>query len=317
MAEGKWIHGLTPDTPLARAARHTLLLRLEVVRDGLPQAALGADEETEHVHQLRVGTRRAGAALDLFRVCLPKKTYQKARKRLRGLRRAAGDARDWDVFLDDVAEREKSADARHRPGLDFLVGYALGERRQAQKRLVEVSPDPPLEFDKSLMNVVARVRKPRHGPARGRLIDLARSTLSALLTDLEEAASQKLNDYGHLHRVRIQGKRLRYAMEVFADCFPPAFKDDLYPAVESMQEILGRANDSHVAIERLEAVRLQIRARRPGDWKRWRTGFEGLLAFHEERLVGQRELVLQWLHNWQDGGVGSKLAGLVRDERHC
>ena len=46
---------------------------------------------------------------------------------------------------------------------------------------------------------------------------------------------------------RIGAARLRYAMEVFADCFPPPFREVLYPMVEEMQEILGRANDSQVA----------------------------------------------------------------------
>ena len=36
-------------------------------------------------------------------------------------------------------------------------------------------------------------------------------------------------------------------MEVFADCFAPAFRAELYPAVEEIQEILGNANDSYVA----------------------------------------------------------------------
>ena len=49
-------------------------------------------------HQLRVATRRAGAALEIFRDCLPEKDYQTARKQLRRLRRAAGAARDWDVL---------------------------------------------------------------------------------------------------------------------------------------------------------------------------------------------------------------------------
>ena len=51
--------------------------------------------------------------------------------------------------------------------------------------------------------------------------------------------------------MRILGKRLRYAMEMFADCFGPAFREELYPAVEQMQEILGRANEqSDVAVTR-------------------------------------------------------------------
>src|SRR5690349_24128611 len=98
MAGGKWISDLTSDTPVADAARHALTVRLDVVREYLPLALHEADKDPEHVHQLRVGTRRARAALDIFALCLPQKAYKSAKKLLRGLRRAAGEARDWDVF---------------------------------------------------------------------------------------------------------------------------------------------------------------------------------------------------------------------------
>src|SRR4051794_33720985 len=102
MAEGKWISDLKPQSPLAEAARHVLFVRLQVVKDHLPRATLEADRDIEYVHQLRVGTRRADAALRIFKACLPKKVHRKARRRLRKLRRAAGAARDWDVFLADL-----------------------------------------------------------------------------------------------------------------------------------------------------------------------------------------------------------------------
>src|ERR1051326_4559808 len=99
MAEGKWISELGPATPLTDAARRVLAMRLEVVRDHLGLALKEADKDPEHVHQLRVATRRAGAAVEIFALCLPDKVYTTTRKQLRRLRRAAGAARDWDVFL--------------------------------------------------------------------------------------------------------------------------------------------------------------------------------------------------------------------------
>src|SRR5690349_7794695 len=99
MADGKWITDLRADTPLPEAAQRVLAVRLEVVGHYLPRAVQEPDRDPEFVHQLRVGTRRADAALRIFRPCLPRKVYKKARRRLRELRRAAGAVRDWDVFL--------------------------------------------------------------------------------------------------------------------------------------------------------------------------------------------------------------------------
>ncbi len=55
--------------------------------------------------------------------------------------------------------------------------------------------------------------------------------------------------------MRIRGKHLRYSMEVFVSCFDESFEEKYYPDIEAMQEILGHANDCHVALERLGAIR--------------------------------------------------------------
>src|SRR5262245_42590271 len=259
MADGKWISDLEAATPLADAARHVLTVRLEVVRDRLPLALDQADEDPEHVHQLRVGTRRAGAALEIFACCLPDKVYKVARKQLRKVRRAAGEARDWDVFLLGLTQPERPPTLKQRAGFDFLIGHAVARRDAAQAHLQDVAADYPFSFDRFIAETVAAVHKPHGAEAGYTLIDLARPMLSRLLGELDAAAAEDLNDYGHLHRVRIIGKRLRYAMEVFADCFSPPFRMELYPAVEQMQEMLGRANDSHVATQRLEGLREKLR----------------------------------------------------------
>ena len=47
-------------------------------------------EDLEYVHQLRVTTRRADAALQLFRDCMPSRRAKKMRRRLSQIRKAAG-----------------------------------------------------------------------------------------------------------------------------------------------------------------------------------------------------------------------------------
>jgi CHAD domain-containing protein len=301
MSNGKWIPDLTATTPLADAARRVLTVRLEVVRDHLPLALREPDKDPEYVHQLRVGTRRARAALDIFAACLPARVARTARKRLRQIRRAAGEARDWDVFLAGLEVWASGKPDKHRPGLDFLTGYALAQRQAAQAHLEAAGQRFPFSFDSFLADTVAAVHDPQDAEL-ATLTDLARPLLLALVKELEHAVVGDLEDYEHLHRVRIIGKRLRYAMEIFADCFPPEFRDRLYPAVEEMQEILGHANDSHVASGRLEALRARLQAQLPAEWKRFRLGFEGLLRFHQRRLPRERRRFLAWWNRWQKSG---------------
>jgi CHAD domain-containing protein len=311
MADGKWIEDLTPDTPLVDAARRALLVRLEVVRDALPLALRKADKDVEHVHQLRVATRRAGAALDIFSMCLPDKVYRKTRKHLRTIRRLAGAARDKDVFLLHLADWERQ-NPKYAAGIDFLLGFALAERMRAQEQLESIGPDYPFHFERWLSDTIAAVQRPQQGPPSRTLISLARPMLTDLLHNLQEAAGRDLENYDLLHQVRIAGKRLRYAMEIFADCFDPLFRTDVYPAVEAMQGILGEANDSHVAGQWLSDIRVRLRGFCPVEWKRLRPGIDALLRFHQRRLPRERRRFLQWWKNWQETGTQQALIDLLQ-----
>jgi CHAD domain-containing protein len=315
VAAGKWISDLTPGTPLADAARWVLAVRLEVVRDYLLLALHEPEKDAEHVHQLRVGTRRAGAAVEIFESCLPEKVYKKARQQLRRIRRAAGEARDWDVFLLTLQTAKYRRTARHQPGRDFLCGYAFALRMVAQERLAAVSPKPPFGFERLLAETVAAVHQPSPHGGGHRLMDLARPLLFGLVQELNQVAAGEPDDWQQLHQVRILGKRLRYAMEVFADCFAPPFREELYPAVEEMQDILGRANDSQVASQRLRTLCGQLRAFQPQEWKRLRAGIEGLLRYHQECLPQERHHFLGWWGRWQKAQVEAALTTLLQAPR--
>lgn len=311
MTSGKWLPDLTASTPLDDAARHVLSLRLGSVREHLGLALRAAGQDPEYVHQLRVGTRRAGAALRIFRSCLPEKVYRKARQRLRFLRRAAGAARDWDVFLVSLAQAPVKVSGRARPGFDLLIGYATAQRVAAQALLDQAGHDFPCGFDRLVAATLHALQRPE-GLSPATLLDLAGPVLNDLLRALEAAAARDLDDYDNLHQVRIAGKRLRYAMEVFADCYAPEFRERYYAAVEEMQEILGRANDSFVAVRRLEGLRERLKASQPDGWKRYKPGVEALLRYHADRLPQERERFVAWWRRWQESGGEAAFVALLR-----
>jgi exopolyphosphatase/guanosine-5'-triphosphate,3'-diphosphate pyrophosphatase len=72
------------------------------------------------------------------------------------------------------------------------------------------------------------------------------------------ALSRNLEDLESLHQLRLSTKRLRYAMEIFAACFSVAFREQIYPQVEALQQKLGDVNDSHQVELRLERLARQI-----------------------------------------------------------
>lgn len=311
MADEKWISGLRGDMPVREAARLVLTLRLRVVLDRLPAVVEHADEDIEHVHQLRVGTRRAGAAVRIFAGRLPTKLYRKANRSLRAIRRAAGAARDWDVFLEMLEARSGRSDAKGLPGIDVLLGFGHGQRVAAQEHLREATDGKADKLQKLMGEIADSLSDDAKAPA---LRELAVPMLEQLVREFEEAAGGDLRAYDALHQVRILGKQLRYAMELFESCFAPAFREEIYPCVVEMQDILGLANDSHVAGQRLADLRTRLEQMQAAQWPRYRTAFDRLQQYHRRRLPEQRRQFSKWWATWQSSGHAAQLTKLLRTE---
>jgi CHAD domain-containing protein len=309
MADSKWIDDLTGEVAWTSAARHVLKSRLEAVVERMPDAILRAEEDVEHVHQLRVSTRRAGAAVHIFGELMPAKTHRTVRKRLKRIRRAAGAARDWDVFQEMLAQRREAGDKTQNSGLDFLLGYAQGQRALAQAHLEDMQP----LIDEDHRAIVSEILgsfpdDPSLGTFRERAVPL----LTSLSRELDTAASRRLDDYEELHQVRILGKQLRYAMEIFAACFDHEFRDEIYPAIETMQEVLGRANDSYVATRRLGEIRARLERTLPKHSAGFRKGIDTLVKYHQRRLADQRRRFLKWRTEWKKGDMERRLESMLR-----
>jgi CHAD domain-containing protein len=304
MADGKWIGGLTPDMAVVEAAAVVLAARFEVVRYYLPLAADKPFDDPEYVHQLRVGTRRATAALRAFDDCLPRKHRRSIKRALRAIRRSASDARDWDVFLLALESSPALRAASSRPARDFLSGYALGERAAEQIRLSEAaaSNGPTFMEESALLPTV--VHHPKGDSPPENFGNLAAVRLGSLLAEFTDAAVANPNDPAALHRLRILGKRLRYSLEIMAGCFPPTFRTVLYPAIEQLQEHLGGIQDAAVALERLAQLRERTKKARPRDWSRFARGFEAQMKSLRAAMTSGRKAFQKWRREW---------ATLVRD----
>ena len=71
----KWIPAVQPDDRTSDVAVRTLQDRLGAVLYCLPLASEQARQDVEHVHQLRVWTRRATAALRLYEDWMPRRRF--------------------------------------------------------------------------------------------------------------------------------------------------------------------------------------------------------------------------------------------------
>lgn len=298
MADGKWITGLSAEMPIADAAKAVLAARFAVVRHFLPLAAEKPQEDVEYVHQLRVGTRRSGAALRVFKGALPRKALNETKRTLRTLRRAAGDARDWDVFLASLPEAKALASATAKPALDFLLGYAFGKRTAAQQRLMSAASEAGPLFTEQSTDLPERTRAPQETDATASFGALGALQMGELFREFTTGVEANPTEPEALHKLRIVGKRLRYAIEIFADCYPPTMKETVYPAIEKVQEILGDIQDASVGTERLGCIRGTVQAVMPKQLTRVRGGLDGLNKALKAKVPAGKKLFTAWRKDW-------------------
>jgi CHAD domain-containing protein len=232
----KWLPDVTPADRAVDVAGRALRIRLDAVRRYL-KWSVGRPEEPEHVHQLRVWTRRADAALALYGDLLPPRRARRLRDRLRRIRRVAGRVRDCDVLAQRSGPTTKLRAERARAQGKLVALYERLGRGRRLKRQVR--------------RLLDRLRARNAGRAET-FADRARASLRPLVERFFAAMPDAGSEARALHRFRIRAKALRYAMELLAGAFPAAFRDELYPVVGALQEKLGLVNDLAVAQERLE-----------------------------------------------------------------
>ncbi|MFM7034733.1 MAG: CHAD domain-containing protein [Planctomycetia bacterium] len=263
----RWIVRDDGSTPATAVAARTIRKRLTAVWSSLPRACEpGGDPE--QVHQLRVASRRALAALDAFDTLLPEKRMAWFKKHLRRLRRAAGEARDLDVL---TARLRRDLDAPQRavprPSTSLIPGRAARARlvamlsrqrpssrqpiRDRYERLLEA--DWPGRMERLLERLAKR-------PSQASFDVYARRRLPRLVGRFFEKADRTMHDAAALHAFRIEGKKLRYALEIFASVLPPRPRANCYHALEQLQETLGDFTDHASAADRFRRWSLDAAA---------------------------------------------------------
>jgi CHAD domain-containing protein len=237
----KWMKGLSPELPVATAARAVLESRLGAVERWLPLASQKSTDDREYVHQLRVAARRAAAAIAIFAELLDAEAAATMRDTLRRMRESANEARNLDVLL----ERFQRAQPEGAELTPRVIDQIQCRRERAQAPLLalgdELASDVFSGQARALLDGI-QVRA-----ARGRFGRYARRCSKEAVRKLFRAAGDDLGRDENLHRLRLRAKRLRYVMEVAASAFEPPYASRLYPQVEALQAVLGTLNDHATA----------------------------------------------------------------------
>ncbi|RJF88752.1 CHAD domain-containing protein [Oleomonas cavernae] len=258
------------------------LANVEAVLDG---------SDAEGVHQMRVALRRLRSAFRLFRRVLGPEPATMLSNEVKWLAGSLGPARDWDVFIGDVAGP---------------VFEALGPDGRFE-RILELA-----RSEQGLGYGVARaaIEEPRHtrlaltlgrfaagrgwqAGGKGEILDGPVETFAAGMLDAHfKRVRQKGRhimrlDAEALHGLRIEIKRLRYALEFFGSLFDGREVKHFHEGLAGLQDFLGNLNDLTVAHRLIGSL---------GRADAGRAYAEGVLAgFHGASLDRKRaKLREQW-----------------------
>ena len=225
------------------------------------------------LHQARVAMRRLRSAFSLFRPVIADREFERLREELRWFTNQLGDARNLDVLLKRLQGKDSDAAAE-------ALRRVLEERReQAYAGVIEALASVRLR--RLMLDLVAWIE-----------IGEWRSANAAAARPMEKFAVKQLDkrwrkvkaggralaelDPEPRHQLRIQIKKLRYAVEFLASLQAgdeaAAARKAFLSALEEMQEQLGELNDVQTAHELL------------GDLLKGRKDAEPMLRYARRRI---------------------------------
>ncbi|WP_084615004.1 CHAD domain-containing protein [Nakamurella lactea] len=203
--------GLLP-TDVADALSEVLARATAAIRENEPGSRDGAD--IEHVHQMRVATRRIRAYLKAAKPALDPAAADRLRADLAELAGTLGEVRDLDVMIDRMHSEAAALGDPDTGALERLIGRLEVDRRAARGQLLAELDDA--SFGEMLAELDEAAAAP---PVADPWADLKQ--LAGLEWEkLAKARAKLVSRFGDtppdddLHALRIYGKRARYAAEL-------------------------------------------------------------------------------------------------------
>ncbi len=228
------------------------------------------DLDAEFLHDFRVAVRRTRSALSQVPGVFSPAATGRFKKDFAWLGRISGPTRDLDVFLLQLPG--------HSAHLDGAQGHAL-------EPLVELLKRHQVGEQKILAQALASQRYTDLVQTWGEFLDHpvpegeVAAAPNARQPVLEVASAQIWKTYRRLaqrgrkidprtapeavHRLRIQGKKLRYLLELFYSLYPEAGMRSLIRELKQLQEVLGEFNDLEVQQHHLRGCSSQLAASHP------------------------------------------------------
>src|SRR4029453_1529004 len=182
--------------------------------------------DPEGVHSMRGASRRLRSALRDFTPYLRKRGLASSLLQIKRIADVLGEVRDQDVAIDALEKLRSTAPQEVSAVIGELISIREVARNKARQNLNRIVARAQLkQLNRSFVTAVdtATAPKAQRGTAKPdpTYLDMARSVILDRLKELEKLSHSLYRPLkaNPLHDMRIAAKRLRYAIELFQECW--------------------------------------------------------------------------------------------------
>lgn len=243
LAEGAFGHehkAVAPDIRKTMDAGQAFALIVhECIRHfRLNEALIISERNPQALHQARVAMRRLRTAFSLFRPAIRQGSLEPLRMELREFISPFGEARNLDVFLDHQGDELGWRDRRK-------LTSARAETYDQTIAVLEAQSSRDMFLDLVEWTASGDWRK---GAASAPIGKFAARWLDAVWKKVKRNGA-RIGDLEEkqLHRLRIDIKKLRYAVDFLAPLYPTKRVRKFASSLEDMQDCLGLIHDDMIS----------------------------------------------------------------------
>jgi len=251
MAKAKRVKGLNCKSVASAGIKQVLVTRFNEL-SSFQQAALDWTDP-EGVHSMRVASRRLRSVLRDFMPYVRKRSLAPVLKQLRSIAAALGEVRDQDVAIEALEEMATHAPGAFSSGLKAFIETKKQLREQEREELKAVlEADELKQLESEFLTGVDEATATRAGSPAISFLTMSQEIILERLKEFEALSIGLLNPFEveTLHELRIAAKRLRYALELFQQCWGRSISG-YAKRVARIQGGLGNLHDCDVWIEGL------------------------------------------------------------------
>jgi len=212
----------------------------------------------DDIHQLRVWSRRAMAAVELFSPLVAPQAAAELLGILNKARKRAGNARDYDV-LQKKLDKQSREDLSH--ALEVLKtrrAHAADKLRKSYRKQVHSGKIQDLQRE---LPKAGSAGDNGHAPLPVKFGPWFLQHFADATVDFATQLRPAKPSLRRIHPLRIEGKLIRYALEIGLPSLPKQQGKQLYASLEELQEQLGEICDHLAFAEQFRELAADLKAR--------------------------------------------------------